>query len=245
MKNIFLATVLLPFLSTLGVAADLPDTKGAPDSAPPPPVFSWEGGYVGAQVGYGWGSAHPSDTTALFSLPSGSTAGILGGGHIGYNFQVGQIVYGFEGDVNGSSQRDSAFDGVDYPTGVTYNIHKNFDVSIRARLGYAFDRTLIYVTGGGAYGDFHTSYSNGVGSFDSFDHGRYGWTGGAGVEYAVTNNWLVRAEYRYTDYGYLVDSPVSTGFDSISRHERDNRVQVGFSYKFDSLTPSAPVVAKY
>ncbi len=101
---------------------------------------------------------------------------------------------------------------------------------------------MIYGTGGGAYGNFHTSY-NGT---DFFNTGHFGWTAGGGIEYAIDNNWSVRAEYRYTDYGHFTDSPVtSETFDSISHHIRDNRVQAGFSYKFDLFSPPAPVVAKY
>ena len=80
---------------------------------------------------------------------------------------------------------------------------------------------------------------------------RVGWTVGGGLEYAVTNNWSIRAEYRYTDFGH--STIYATSFDSvvlgsagafINRHFTENRVQVGFSYKFDTAVP-APVVAKY
>ena len=135
-------------------------------------------------------------------FPGLSQSGVVGGVHIGYNYQVSQFVFGLEGDVNGSSERDSNFSA-----GLNYSLRENIDASIRGRVGYAFDRVLIYATGGGAYGSFHTSYNAG-GPSDTFNSGRVGWTVGGGLEYAIDNNWSVRAEYRYTDYGSVTDSPV-------------------------------------
>jgi outer membrane immunogenic protein len=91
------------------------------------------------------------------------------------------------------------------------------------------------------------------GGYDSFSQTRVGWTVGGGLEYAVTNNWSIRAEYRYTDFGntttHLVNAfPVLLSGDfinaSVHRNLAENRVEVGFSYKFDTAAP-APVVAKY
>ena len=135
-------------------------------------------------------------------FPSLSQSGVIGGIHIGYNYQVSQFVFGLEGDVNGASTRDSSFSA-----GLKYGLRENIDASIRGRIGYAFDRVLIYGTGGGAYGSFHTAYNDGI-AFDTFNDGRIGWTVGGGLEYAIDNNWSVRAEYRYTDYGHITDSPV-------------------------------------
>ena len=80
---------------------------------------------------------------------------------------------------------------------------------------------------------------------------RVGWTVGGGLEYAVTNNWSVRAEYRYSDFGRYTDFPFSgvpiapAVFQATSGHHlTENQVQVGFSYKFDTWPPS-PLVAKY
>jgi outer membrane immunogenic protein len=79
---------------------------------------------------------------------------------------------------------------------------------------------------------------------------RVGWTVGGGLEYAVTNNWSVRAEYRYTDFGHSTIfansfiTPFGASGAFFNRHFTENRVQVGFSYKFDTAVP-APVVAKY
>lgn len=80
---------------------------------------------------------------------------------------------------------------------------------------------------------------------------RVGWTVGGGLEYAITNNWSVRAEYRYTDFGHTTvfassfDTPtLGAAGVSLNRYFIENSVQAGFSYKFDTAAPP-PVVAKY
>lgn len=164
---------------------------------------------------------------------------MIGGAHVGYNYQMGMFVAGLEGDVNGSN-----YNGNNTLGGLTYGTRENIDGSVRGRLGIAWDRALVYATGGAAFGDFQNTYSLG-GFSDSPSTTRIGWTIGGGVEYAIDNNWSVRAEYRYTDFGYFNQySPTALGA-TVSQHEIDNRVQVGFSYKFDMFGPPAPVVAKY
>ena len=90
-------------------------------------------------------------------------------------------------------------------------------------------------------------------AIDSASTTRVGWTVGGGIEYAITNNWSVRAEYRYTEFGHSTmyanssfwDFPVLGAIGAFgNRTLNENRVQVGFSYKFDTAAP-APVVAKY
>jgi outer membrane immunogenic protein len=263
-SKIILAGAFLATLAVPAFAADLPSAKGPPVYAPPPPpVFSWTGVYIGGQVGYDW-----SDDTSFFDpflgpLNQLSPSGVIGGAHVGADYELGSlggflpglggsgggIVIGVEGDVNAASTRDSSFVpgiGTTPGSGLSYSLRENEDFSIRGRLGLAFDRILIYGTGGGAYGNFHTSYTDGF-FFDSFNTGHFGWTAGAGVEYAIDNNWSARIEYRYTDYGHFNNFPVtSDAGDPVTYHVRDNRVQAGFSYKFDLAPPPAPpVVAKY
>ena len=132
-------------------------------------------------------------------------------------------------------------------------ISGNIDVqgSIRGRVGYAFDRVLLYATGGVAFAGINGSISTPFG-YDSASTTRVGWTVGGGLEYAITNNWSVRAEYRYAQFGhstvYANNSFVVPGLTAVgafgNRTINENRVQVGFSYKFDTAAP-APVVAKY
>jgi outer membrane immunogenic protein len=243
-------------------AADLPSRAPPPVYIPPAPIFTWTGIYVGGQIGYAWGTSNTNlgDNFGDFTSFSSNNSGVIGGAHVGYNLQLSQFVVGLEGDVDGSSLKKTItgsplIGGVSpfavvVPTTITANL--GVQGSIRGRIGYAWDRVLIYGTGGVAFGGVNGSISTPFG-FDSTSTTRVGWTVGGGLEYAVTNNWSVRAEYRYTQFGH------STVFASNSfgtfpllgaiggfgnRTLNENRVQVGFSYKFDTAAP-APVVAKY
>ena len=257
----FGAALALALLSTTAFAADLPSRRAPPVYAPPPaiPVFTWTGVYVGGQVGYAFNrdSAFASATANGVGLASTSAKenGVIGGAHIGYNFSTQSLpflggalgtggVFGIEGDVDGTSARARyALGGI----GVTGS--DKIQGSIRGRLGFAVDRTLFYATGGAAFGGLKNSYVNGItGATDSLSRTRVGYTVGGGVEYAITNNWSLRAEYRYTDFGHYTDvlGGATAGGVAVRHHETDNRVQAGFSYKFDTFSPLAtPVVARY
>ncbi len=234
MRKILLTSVAVLATSASAFASDLPSHRQAPPPyIPPPPSFTWTCFYVGGQIGYECGR---EPATFFSTQPSG----VAGGAHIGYNYQVAQFVFGIEGDVNGTSYSGSAttFFG---PATISTKIP--VDGSVRGRIGYAWDRTLFYATGGAAFADIKDSFVGPAG-VASLSRTRVGWTVGGGVEYAITNNWSVRAEYRYTDYGRFLDTPFVLPAP-VNHHSTDNRVQIGFSYKFDMYAPPAPVLAKY
>ncbi len=237
LRKIVMSTVVLFGAMGAASASDLPSSKGPPAYVPPPPVFTWTGVYIGAQVGYQWGYSG-TNVPGVGYYPSYAPNGFVGGAHVGYNYQVGQFVVGLEGDANGSD-----YSGNNTSGSLTYSTRETVDGSVRARVGVAWDRALVYATGGAAFGDFQNTYTSGTG-FDSLSTTRVGWTVGGGVEYALDNNWSIRAEYRYTDYGTFSEySPTALGA-SVNKRETDNKVQAGFSYKFDLGGPT-PVVAKY
>jgi outer membrane immunogenic protein len=234
------------------LAADLPVQP--PIYAPPP--FSWTGIYLGGQIGYAWDNNNARlffPTVLLSSLYfNNSPQGVIGGAHVGYNLQINQWVLGVEGSVDGTSLSKSVILSV---AGTPATVISRADVqgSIRARGGVAFDRALIYATGGAVFTGIANNYSAfppnpGFLLQDSVSRTRAGWTVGGGVEYAVTNNWSVRAEYRYADFGHVLDFPFAAftngGRLSVDHHLTENQAQVGFSYKFDTFAPT-PVVAKY
>ncbi|MGA3301726.1 MAG: outer membrane protein [Methylovirgula sp.] len=246
MKKLFASAAFIVAFGGAALAADLPYQKGEPVYVPPPPVFTWTGVYVGADLGYQWGTA----TTGIYSapgaflgnLPNYGAHGVIGGAHAGYNYQIDQFVLGVEGDINGASYSGSqnvAFGVANVSTG------ENIEGSVRGRLGYAFDRALFYATGGAEIGSLQNSYSL-VGT-DSLHHTRVGWTVGGGIEYAIDTAWSVRAEYRYTDYGRYNDLLTNStgGLLQARVHETENTVRVGFSYKFDLMSPLEPLVDKY
>jgi outer membrane immunogenic protein len=254
-RQILLASVGAIAIAGSAFAADLPYRGPPPVYLPPPPIFTWSGLYVGGQIGYAWGT-HRVDvddpTGTIFDSVSSSPNGVIGGAHIGYNLQIGQWVAGLEGTVDGTSASGNAF----VPNnGITVTTRSTVQGSIRARAGIAFDRVLIYATGGVAFADITNLYNDTTGftttipgTSESISQTRAGWTVGGGLEYALTNNWSVRAEYRYSDFGHFANFPF-TGFPpagplSVSGHLTENQVQAGFSYKFTSNAP-APVVAKY
>lgn len=212
-------------------AADLPYNEAPP--AYVAPIFSWTGLYLGGQIGYAWGNDNFSGYGPGYSFSgvNATPSGVVGGGHVGYNYQLNQFVIGLEGDVEGLSY------GKAYQFGnTTYNSHIPVQGSIRGRLGFELDRALFYVTGGGSFADFNTTYQTPFG-FNSFSRSVAGWTIGGGIEYAITNNWTARAEYRYADYGSFTDYPYSAPGTSSTHHETTNAVRLGFSYKFDSFGP--------
>jgi outer membrane immunogenic protein len=266
-RSVLLAAISSALLGSVAMAADLPSEKGPPVYAPPPPpVFSWTGVYIGAQVGYEWGQLSSTVVGPFGAVrnPTIDYQGVVGGGHVGYNYELGSlggflpglggtgggIVVGLEGDVNGSGVTGSGIDGL----GVDFGRERTqVDASIRGRLGLAFDRVLVYGTGGVAFASIQHSVTDFAGFDESHTTGRVGWTAGGGVEYAIDNNWSARVEYRYTNYGsygvfYSALAFPAAGVVPFNLHVRDtdNRVQAGFSYKFDEAPPPAPpVVAKY
>ncbi len=262
-RKFLLASVGAVALSgSAALAADLPMRAPPPVYVPPP--FSWTGIYVGGQVGYAWGNDRsrfdafaPGGGIAAFpavfvsSQFNTTPQGVIGGAHLGYNLQINQWVIGLEGTVDGTSMSKTVFVA---PFGINATNREQVQGSIRARAGVAFDRVLLYATGGAAFTGIKNTYSFGLAGplflNESISKTRAGWTVGGGLEYAVTNNWSVRAEYRYSDFGSTTDYPFAAlfapvgGLFSVRHHLTQNQVQVGFSYKFDTLAP-APVVAKY
>ena len=169
-----------------------------------------------------------------------NTAGVVGGGLIGYNYQINQFVLGIEGDLTGSSNQGR----VSSPLGFrSQNTQYGFGAGVRGRLGFALDRTLIYATGGWAYETIDQTYNNpfiNASSIRESSTERSGYTVGGGVEYAFSPNWSARLEYRWTDYGKYVSN--FSDLVSIQQHPTDNTVQAALIYHFAS---PAPVLAKY
>jgi outer membrane immunogenic protein len=256
-------------------AATIAGSAFAADLAPPPPpapIFTWTGLYVGGQIGYAFGQDPVSwlgiseDDELAGGTFSHTPQGVIGGAHAGYNLQYNQwAVLGLEGSVDGTSLSHTLvvplndFVG-DTPGSITATSRANVQGSLRGRIGIAFDRALIYGTGGVAVTGFNTTIVDTTGFFTgvpgtnaTFSNTRAGWTAGGGIEYAVTDNWWVRAEYRYSNFGHTTDFPFTgqlpfaDSFVFLRHHLTENQVQVGFSYRFDWTAPSAaaPVVAKY
>jgi outer membrane immunogenic protein len=226
------AIVTVVGMSGAALAADLPTVKGPPTYAAPP-VFTWTGPYIGAQIGYQWGSTPEYLSTG--GVPSYTSGGVAGGVHFGYNNQYGPIVAGAEGEFEGAT-----YNGSTTNAGVGYGANERYEGSIRGRVGYAFDRVWFYGTGGVAFGKFN-NYDN-SGGFETVGSLAIGWTAGAGLEYAIDNNWSLRAEYRYTEFGQYTFSPPNISPTTATVRPNENSVRLGVTYKFDV---AGPVLAKY
>jgi outer membrane immunogenic protein len=232
---------------------------------------NWAGTYVGGHVG----AAAARIKYGAFTCSDGcfddtefaDFTQVFAGGFVGYNYLVSsKIVLGVEGDLNAKFGKGYKIDDRLLPT-------SDWDSSLRARLGYApTARSLIYATGGLAFGHFKTPQSgaqerqggNDVGnqpcrdqvfgpsgpgcpSEPAEDHVggfRTGWTLGAGLEYAINQNWSTRIDYRYTDYGSKTTT-VNTGynFDTYPSKLTENRIGVGVGYRFAG--DAAPIRARY
>jgi outer membrane immunogenic protein len=211
-------------------AADLPARMPAkaPVYAPPPP-FSWTGLYVGGNLGWGWANG---DGTIAFGGPtsgfSGSGDGFLGGGQIGYNWQTGNVVFGVETDFQGSagSSDITATPGAATITGTAKN---PWFGTIRGRLGYAFDRSMLYATGGAVYGKNTFEGTNSVTGPFSSSATYWSWTVGAGYEAMLWDRWSAKIEYLYVGTPSDTATPPGTSIDGDAHA---NIVRVGLNYHF-------------
>ena len=174
------------------------------------PVFAtanWAGWYVGANAGYGWSANDIAVDQGYVSALSPS--GGFGGGQIGYNWQGvwhPHLVLGIEADFQGADFSDSKTTSTNVfdESGKT---SIDWFGTVRGRLGYAFDRTLVYATGGFAYGQVSDNYSFTNYSQPKYDTGvsrtqtQTGYVVGAGIEHKLTPAWSVKAEYQYINLG--------------------------------------------
>jgi len=177
------------------LAADMA-MKAPPPVPAPSSVYNWNGFYVGGNAGGAW--ATTSDSNAFFAATTGNfhITGGVAGGQVGYNWQFSPWVLGIESDFDGSNVKGSTSAGL--CAGVVCTIENTWVGTTRARIGYATGAWLPYLTGGVAYGDVHIQDSAGAVHAGT---NRAGWTGGGGMEYALNQNWSIRAEYLYIDLG--------------------------------------------
>jgi outer membrane immunogenic protein len=186
-------------------AADMP-AKAQVYQAPVPVLMaSWNGWYIGATGGWGWGNAEQSDNTP-FSSGVYDTDGGLIGATAGYNWQSGNLVFGAETDlsyswIQGSAPQPSAGNCGGSGLGRCES-EINALGTLRARVGYAFGNFLPYVTGGLAYAHVHGEEGDvPPTAFGSGSKWVAGWTLGGGIEGKITANWSAKAEFLYVDLG--------------------------------------------
>lgn len=228
----FLAAALLLSSSGFAMAADpaLPVEEI-------PTGFNWTGGYVGAQVGYAWGDSHYSEPDFSTFFADYDPDGFLGGIYVGYNHQFdNRLVLGAEADF--------AFAGIDGDSLYYLDVGDPWDNTsgtadlewsgaLRGRLGYAFDRFMPYLAGGLAFARYdYNFHQDGTAGFEASET-MTGWTIGAGAEYAATDNVIVRAEYRFSDFGSnRVDIRDTVGWYTNEVDLKTHDIRFGVAYKF-------------
>jgi outer membrane immunogenic protein len=253
-----LATLALVALGGTAFAADLPSRKG-PVFAPVAPIFTWTGFYVGVNAGVLFtdndirtiGNAANTIANVATNRRPGSLSisdeAFTIGGQVGYNYQIGNIVLGAEADLNYVDLKSSSsfLSSVGDPS--TYRQELDYLGTVRLRIGYAFDRALIYATGGLAYGDAKNSvnfFANTPGNPLQFAGSKsdveVGYAVGGGVEYAFTNNISLKAEYLYYDLGksnVVVNAIPGVGLNSYTARFRNDGhiVRAGLNYRFSTF----------
>jgi|SRR5208337_2231931 len=200
-------------------AADMyraPDGGGYKDG-PAYAEVNWSGLYAGANAGYGWSA----NTDYL------DPTGAFGGAELGYNFQRGHIVFGVEADFEGAGISDS---------NAYAKSEMNWFGTVRGRLGYTFDRALVYATGGFAYGNVENSdvipHVGAPSTVFSNSETQTGWVVGGGLEYKLAPNWSGKIEYQYLDLA-ASDWKHVLGLGN-ETDTQVHTVRVGLNYFFNS-----------
>jgi outer membrane immunogenic protein len=246
MKKFFLATVALSALvAAPAVAADLsrPVYKAAP---PPVYGYSWTGCYIGGNAGgvwvtKDWFDHDPGSNTFGQSDGSHNPSGFIGGIQGGCDYQfAGGFVIGIAGDYDWTDA-EASNSSILFPGFTNHSKVKSL-ASVTGRVGYAWDRFLGYVKGGGAWEQDDYYYTNGAVT-GSASQTRSGWTVGIGGEYAFTNYLSGFAEYDYYDFGnhdaFFVQN--NGGTFNYGIKETKSVFKVGLNLRWGA----GPVVAKY
>jgi outer membrane immunogenic protein len=257
MKKLLLGTMALIGLLSAGAAqaADMP-VKAAPAAAPPP--FSWTGFYIGVHAGGAWGTVESEfplgtirDTALVLPISSHTINGFVAGGQVGYNWQVNPwLVFGIEGQFSWTDASGST----PCLLIVKCTAEVNSITTVGARIGYAMDRTMIYIKGGVAWADTDfTADVLGAGIFTfNASSTRTGGMIGAGIEHAFAPNWSAKIEYNFMDFNtdnlgfrFCVRNECSSDTINVDVSQKIHLVKFGLNYRFNWGTPAAPVAARY
>ena len=229
MRNaLIVGAIVAAFVQSSAIAADL-EFK-----APPPPPCMWCGLYVGGNAGWAVGRETVS-TTSFFPVPpflavdvagintaaspALSANGFTGGAQFGYNWEIGRAVLGLEADADFPSLKTSSAGTFPFPSTLpggaigppttffttSTSVSTDWMVSLRPRVGFAFNNWLFYGTGGVAVAKENFSQNiallAGFVLSDNFSATQVGWTAGGGIEAKISPNVSIRLEYLYYDFG--------------------------------------------
>jgi outer membrane immunogenic protein len=207
-------------------------------------LYDWTGFYVGAEGGYAFDRSSGTLATATGAALTSynyDAVGPFSGPFLGANYQLGRLVLGAEGDWMWANLIGSSEDGSPYtlPAGAfpggpfTVSTTMKDYGSIRGRIGISFNRFMAYATGGWAFGNPSIAYAL-AGSAPFLTHGgySYGWTAGAGIDYAFTDHVFGRVEYRYTSLETSAFVNAASNVADAGTKVPINDFRAGLAYKF-------------
>jgi len=246
MKGVAAGVMLAAVSAAPAMAADLPVAAPVEPAFVPAAVYSFTGFYVGIQGGYAFEGDNDDTLTgddvtfSLFDNSDDEDGGFVVGGTVGFNYQVGNFVLGVEGDASYADFGETEFDIIrtvgttDIDVGDA-SLESNFFATARGRIGYTFDRFMLFATGGAAFvgQEFESTGTDLDGtSLDSSDDDfLFGYTVGGGVEAFLTPNITAKVEYLYValdDDEFFEDSGMENNTDF-------HVVRGGLNFKFNSL----------
>jgi outer membrane immunogenic protein len=207
MRNVVAALIVfgaVPVAS--GFAADMP-LKAPPAVTT---VYNWTGFYLGGEIGGGWSRSTVTNIDPSGGFPANfvnspiNMSGVLGGGYIGYNYQMNNVIVGIDGYFDGAGLTGSGVDVSPTTANISNKTEKmKWDSAITGRLGLTSNNWLFFVKGGWAWAAFSgtgvttTALGVPVGSGSYSNNDRNGGTVGVGVEYGFAQHWSAKLEYDY------------------------------------------------
>jgi len=252
MRKLLHTTAALSALLVTSIAANAADRSPPPYSPPPyvppvyaPPPFSWTGFYVGGNIGGAWANRDVTDTFLGVNLNSGNNGVFIGGGQVGYNWQVGYAVFGIEAEFDGVANNDNTRTVIVPAVGpIQVTANNRWITTVAARFGVTNGPWLFYGKAGGGWvgTDDFTVTNPATGSFISTsitasnDHTNSGWLVGAGVEWAFAPNWSAKLEYDYLgldDRTFTIPVGALAGDTFTLSNRSVQMLKVGVNYRFN------------
>ncbi len=248
MKRIIIAAMFSIIAGGSTYAADLPAPPPPPPQAPvfvPPPPPLWTGFYLGGNLGAGWNHGNVSDSFGAFAWGVDNSATFVGGGQIGANYQISNVVVGIEGDFDWFANNNNSGGGTSIGVATVQGSNNGrWLTTLTGRLGVVgWDRVLFYGKAGGAWVGSNnltlTNLTTGGSVSLGNSNTNSGWTAGAGVEWMFAPNWTARFEYDYvglsnTSFTVPAGFPAAVAGDVVSTNNRNiQMVTVGVNYLFN------------
>ncbi len=214
------------------IAADLP-MKAPPPAHIPMAVFSWNGFYVGANIGGAWSNGTVTDvvTGATFSTDN---SGFIGGGQAGFNYQINNFVLGVEGDIDATSLSKTGPGVVTAIGTLQGSVSTDWVATLAGRVGFAFDRWLVYAKGGGAWVQNSATLTNQTtGASVTASNTNGGWMAGVGAEWDFAGPWSAKLEYNHIELdNWSTAATVITAADRFNVSRNIDLVKFGVNYRF-------------